>query len=84
LWKDELECSNCHEVEAGKDNEGPNLFAHGNKAWVERVIRDSSAKDLFGEEAQMPKFGTDKLTDEQVASLAAFVVAQRAKPASAD
>jgi ubiquinol-cytochrome c reductase cytochrome b subunit len=79
LWKDELECSNCHEVEAGKDNEGPTLFAHGTTAWVTRVIRDSSAKDLFGEEAEMPKFGTDKLSDEQVASLAAFVVAQRAK-----
>jgi ubiquinol-cytochrome c reductase cytochrome b subunit len=79
LWADELECSNCHEVEAGKDNEGPTLFGHGSPAWVERVIRDSSAKDLFGEEAQMPKFGTDKLTDQQVASLAAFVVRQRAK-----
>lgn len=79
LWADELECSNCHEVEAGKDNEGPTLFGHGARPWVERVIRDSSAKDLFGEKAQMPKFGTDKLTDEQVASLAAFVVRQRAK-----
>lgn len=79
LWKDELECSNCHEVEAGKDNEGPNLFAHGNAAWVARVIRDSSAKDLFGEDAQMPKFGTDKLSDEQVAALAAYVVGQRAE-----
>jgi len=81
LWADELECSNCHELEPGKDNEGPNLHAHGSQSWVERVIRDSSAKDLFGEKAQMPKFGTDKLTDEQVASLAAFVVARRAAPA---
>lgn len=79
LWADELECSNCHEVEAGKDNEGPTLFGHGSQPWVERVIRDSSAKDLFGEKAQMPKFGTDKLTKEQVASLAAFVVRQREK-----
>jgi ubiquinol-cytochrome c reductase cytochrome b subunit len=84
LWKDELECSNCHEVEAGKDNEGPNLVAHGTTEWVTRVIRDSSAKDLFGEKAEMPKFGTDKLSDAQVASLAAFVVAQRAKPQSDD
>ena len=79
LWKDELECSNCHEVEAGKDNEGPNLSSHASLAWVTRVIRDSSAKDLFGEEAQMPKFGTDKLSDEQVAALAAYVVGQRAE-----
>jgi ubiquinol-cytochrome c reductase cytochrome b subunit len=79
LWKDELECSNCHEVEAGKDNEGPNLHSHASLAWVTRIIRDSSAKDLFGEEAQMPKFGTDKLSDEQVAALAAYVVGQRAE-----
>ncbi|HET6582634.1 MAG TPA: c-type cytochrome, partial [Nannocystaceae bacterium] len=78
-WADELECSNCHEVEAGKDNEGPTLFGHGTHAWVESVIRDSSAKHLFGEKAQMPKFGTDKLTNEQVTSLAAFVVRQRVK-----
>jgi ubiquinol-cytochrome c reductase cytochrome b subunit len=76
LWADELECSNCHELEAGKDNEGPNLFAHGTAGWVERVIRDSSKPDLFGKEAQMPKF-EGKLDDEQIAALAAFVVARR-------
>ncbi|MBC8068290.1 MAG: cytochrome b N-terminal domain-containing protein [Deltaproteobacteria bacterium] len=76
LWADELECSNCHEVEAGKDNEGPNLFAHGTHAWVERVIRDSSKPDLFGKNAQMPKF-EGKLDDEQIAALSAFVVARR-------
>ncbi|MBK6919156.1 MAG: cytochrome b N-terminal domain-containing protein [Deltaproteobacteria bacterium] len=77
LWKDELDCSNCHEVEAGKDNEGPNLLGHGTVAWVDRVIRDSSKPDLFGKAAQMPKF-EGKLSDEEIAALSAFVVARRA------
>lgn len=77
LWKDELDCSNCHEIEAGKDNEGPNLVGHGSQAWVERVIRDSSALDLFGSKAQMPKFA-DKLSDEEITALGAFIVARRA------
>lgn len=76
LWKDELECSNCHEVEPGKDNEGPNLSSHGTQAWVERVIRDSSKPDLFGKTAEMPKFES-KLDDAQIAALAAFVVERR-------
>lgn len=76
LWNDELDCNNCHEIEPGKDNEGPNLYAHGTHAWVVRVIADSSAKDLFGEKAQMPKF-KDKLSEAEIDALAAFVVAQR-------
>jgi ubiquinol-cytochrome c reductase cytochrome b subunit len=80
LWEDELDCNNCHEVEAGVEGGGPNLYGHGSAAWVARVVRDSSKPDLFGEEAQMPKFGEDKLDDEQLAELAAFIVRQRAKP----
>lgn len=77
LWEDELDCNGCHEIEAGVDGSGPNLLGHGSQEWVARVIRDSSAIDLFGEEAQMPKFGEDKLDDEQLKELAAFVVRQR-------
>jgi ubiquinol-cytochrome c reductase cytochrome b subunit len=78
LWEDELDCNNCHEVEKGVEGSGPNMLAHGSAEWVARVIRDSSKPDLFGEDAQMPKFGDDKLSDEQLAELAAFVVEQRA------
>lgn len=77
LWEDELDCNGCHEIEAGVDGSGPNLLGHGSTAWVARVIRDSSQADLFGEEAQMPKFGDDKLDEEQLQELAAFIVRQR-------
>lgn len=79
LWEDELECNACHEVEAGEESDGPTLHAHGSHAWVARVIRDSSAPDLFGDYAAMPKF-SDKLSDEEIESLAAFVVSQRVAP----
>jgi ubiquinol-cytochrome c reductase cytochrome b subunit len=82
VFEDDKDCSICHEVTAGVSADGPNLRGHGTAAWVERVIRDSSAADLFGEAAQMPKF-KDKLSDADIAALAAFVVGQRAAPAAA-
>jgi len=78
LWEDELDCNNCHEVKAGVEGSGPNLVGHGTAEWIARVIRDSSKPDLFGEDAQMPKFGEDKLKEEDVKALAEFVVGQRA------
>jgi ubiquinol-cytochrome c reductase cytochrome b subunit len=80
LWEegDPVDCGTCHEVEKGKEGDGPNLVGHGTKEWVARVIRDSSAKDLFADYAEMPKFA-DKLSDEEIELLAEFVVSQRSK-----
>lgn len=83
LWEDELECSSCHEVEAGESSDGPTLFDHGSQAWVARVIRDDSAPDLFGEAASMPKFA-DKLSDDEIEQLAAFVAGQRSTDTEAE
>lgn len=77
LWEDDLDCNNCHEVKAGEEGSGPNMRGHGSAEWVARVIRDSSKPDLFGEDAQMPKFGDDKIKEEELAALAAFVVERR-------
>jgi mono/diheme cytochrome c family protein len=76
LWEDELECNSCHEIEPGESGDGPNLHGHGTRAFVEAVIKNSSADVLFGSDAQMPKF-EDKLTPEEIAELASFVVSQR-------
>lgn len=75
LWDKKLECSSCHEVEAGKDGTGPTLAGRGTVAWVARIISDSSQKDLYGDTAEMPKFA-GKLTPEQIEALAQFVVAK--------
>jgi len=72
----DLNCSDCHEVKPGESGDGPNLAGHGSRAWVQRVIRDSSAPDLFGKSASMPKFGK-KLSDPEIQQLADLIAAQR-------
>lgn len=82
LWDDKLECSGCHEIKAGETSTGPTLAQRGTAAWVARVITDSSQKDIFGDTAEMPKFG-GKLTPEQIEMLARFVTEQRREAAGA-
>jgi len=76
LWEDEAECSSCHEVKPGEEGVGPNLAGRGTAEWAARVIADSSAPDLFGDTAEMPKFA-DKLTPDQITALAEFVTQAR-------
>jgi ubiquinol-cytochrome c reductase cytochrome b subunit len=76
LWEDEVDCSGCHMIEKGEDGDGaPVFWGRGTRAWIARVIRDSSQADLYGEEAEMPKF-EGKLSDEEIAALADYVHAQ--------
>jgi len=77
LWDSKLECTSCHEVEAGKSDTGPTLAGRGTPVWIARVIRNSAEPDLFGETAEMPKFA-DKLSPEQIKALADFIYSQRA------
>ncbi|HVI02160.1 MAG TPA: cytochrome b N-terminal domain-containing protein [Enhygromyxa sp.] len=73
LWADELDCSGCHSIEAGADGDGaPVFWGRGTRAWIARVIRDSSAVDLYGKEAEMPKF-EGKLSDAEIEALADYV-----------
>lgn len=82
LWEGDLDCSGCHEVEAGVDGgDAPVFGGRGTVAWVERVIRDASQKDLYGDASLMPKF-EDKLDDEEIEALAKLVVG-RAAPSEA-
>jgi ubiquinol-cytochrome c reductase cytochrome b subunit len=81
LFLDELDCNTCHEVKPGESGDGPNLAGHGSRAWIQRILRDSSVPDLFGKTASMPKFGR-RLTDEEIRQLADFVASQRKAPGS--
>ena len=75
LWSDS-ECSGCHEVEKGADGAGtPVLWGRGSRAWIARVIHNSGQPDLYGDEAEMPKF-EGKLSKEEIAALADYVHAQ--------
>jgi ubiquinol-cytochrome c reductase cytochrome b subunit len=76
LWESELDCSGCHSLERGADGDGAPVFAgRGTQAWIARVIRNSSMVDLYGSEAEMPKF-EGKLSDQEIAALADYVYAQ--------
>lgn len=80
LWDSTLDCSGCHEVEAGKSGTGPTLAGRGSAAWIARVIRNSAEPDLYGDTAEMPKFA-DKLTPAEIEALAEFIRSQgEAKP----
>jgi ubiquinol-cytochrome c reductase cytochrome b subunit len=80
LWaSDKLECSGCHEVEAGKSGAGPNLAGRGTVAWISRIIVNSAEADLYAESALMPKFG-GKLSPAEIETLARFVAGQRKSP----
>jgi mono/diheme cytochrome c family protein len=76
LFADDLDCNTCHEVTAGETADGPTLWDHGSKAWIARVIRNSSAPDLFGKIASMPSF-KKKLTDDDIEKLAELVASGR-------
>ena len=80
LWNGTLECTSCHETEAGKSDTGPTFAGRGTPAWISRIIRNSSEEDLYGDTAEMPKFA-DKLSADEIKALAEFIYAQRgAKP----
>ncbi len=74
LYDDTLECSSCHEIEG--ESSGPALKGRGSVPWLERVIADSSAPDLFIDTAEMPKF-EGKLTPEEIEQLARLIDRQR-------
>ena len=76
LWDGKLECSGCHEIEAGKSGTGPTLTGRGSAAWIARIIHDSSQPDLYGDTAEMPKFA-GKLSPTEIEALAQFIGAQR-------
>ncbi len=76
LWAGKLECSGCHEVEAGKAGTGPTLAGRGTPAWIARVTRNSAEPDLYGDRAEMPKFAV-KLRAAQIEALAGFIAEQR-------
>jgi len=73
------ECDDCHSADGKSEgvDGAPNFAGRGTIAWIERLIRDGSAGTLFSDHNEMPKFGRDKLSDEDVAALAQLIARQR-------
>ena len=76
IFAEDLDCNTCHEVKPGETADGPNLAESGSRAWIQRVIRDASAPDLFDKVAAMPRFGK-KLPEEDIRQLAELIAAGR-------
>ena len=73
------ECDDCHSTDGKSEgvDGAPNFAGRGTIAWIERLIRDGSAGTLFSDHNEMPKFGRDKLSDDDVAALAQLIARQR-------
>ena len=76
---DRDDCDECHSTDGKSDgvDGAPNFMNHASVEWIERLIRDGSAPTLFSDHNEMPKFGPDKLSDDDVKTLAAFIARQR-------
>ena len=72
-------CDDCHSDDGkseGADG-APNFAGRGSVAWLAGLIRDAGGAVYFSDHNEMPRFGTDKLSDDEVAALARLVAAQR-------
>ena len=73
------DCDDCHSDDGkteGVDG-APNFAGHASPEWLEKLIRDGGLPTLFSDRNEMPKFGKDKLSDEDVQALATLLAGQR-------
>jgi len=73
------DCDECHSTDGKSEgvDGAPNFAGHGNLEWLKSLIRNAGIQTLFSEHNEMPKFGPDKLSDDDVAALAGFIARQR-------
>lgn len=71
-------CDECHDSDGITAGDGvPNLGGRASPAWIERLIRGADAGTLFDGKNEMPKFGPDKLGDDDVRALVTLLRAER-------
>ena len=80
IWKRES-CDDCHSVDGKSEgvDGAPNLGGRASVEWIARVIRDAGAEMLFSDRNEMPRFGKDKLSDDDVQALVALLRGERAR-----
>jgi ubiquinol-cytochrome c reductase cytochrome b subunit len=69
-------CANCHTIDGGGGNEGPDLTRAGEKRdakWLQTWISDPEAVD---DEAQMPSFG-ERLSPEELSAVSNYLAARK-------
>ena len=73
------DCGKCHKIEGyteGGTRDSPGLFAWGSPQWLNRMIRKPNAPDLYGyfdDKTQMPPFGLDQLTGNDIDMIIRFL-----------
>lgn len=72
------DCDSCHYRDGTNENTGPNLKGRGTLPYLIDIIADSADRRLYGEKAKMPRFA-DKLSPDEIAQLARFVLTEAAK-----
>ncbi len=78
---DDGDCSNCHSHDWETEEElGPNLGRRGTAAMFAEFIADPDHARWFGDKNEMPGFA-DKLTADDIAALADYLVFLRTAPA---
>jgi ubiquinol-cytochrome c reductase cytochrome b subunit len=71
-------CDECHDSDGKTAGDGvPNLGGRASDAWIEQLIRDAGGALFFDGKSEMPKFGPDKLSDDDVRALVAMLRAER-------
>jgi ubiquinol-cytochrome c reductase cytochrome b subunit len=84
------ECGTCHVIDGlseGGTRDAPKLFAWGSPQWTSRMIHKPGAPDLYGyleAKDQMPAFGLDQLTENDVAMVIRYLKGDYAPPPSAE
>ncbi len=80
----EGECTTCHSEWGSSNPEAPNLFGWGSKAWITRMIHKPEAADRYGyldKKDQMPAFGSDQLSENDMDTLIRFLKGDYLVPA---
>ena len=70
------DCDSCHDLDGTSENTGPNLKGRGTLEYVIEVITDASQPRRFGAKNKMTRFA-GRLSSQEIADLARFVVAQK-------
>ena len=72
-------CESCHSL-GTEPGEGPALGGWASASWLEGFIRAPAAARFYGKDSEMESFGPDRLTDAEVAAVAAYVRAREKEP----
>jgi ubiquinol-cytochrome c reductase cytochrome b subunit len=84
------ECGTCHVIDGlseGGTRDAPKLFAWGSPQWIQRMIHKPGAPDLYGyleAKDQMPAFGADQMTDNDVAMIIRYLRNDYTPPPAAE